>query len=155
MRRSDREITGFAEITDILRRADTLRLGLHADPYPYVVPLSYGYEAADGKIVLYFHGATEGFKHGLIRENPHACVETDILHRYAAISSDVTAEYESFIGFGKVSRVTSDEAVKGLDLLLAHCGYAGFAYDRAALERTWVYKIELDAFTAKRRTVDP
>lgn len=43
MRRSDREITDFNEIVDVLRRADTIRLGLHDDPYPYVVPLSFGF----------------------------------------------------------------------------------------------------------------
>lgn len=154
MRRKDREITDFTEITDILRRADTMRLGLHADPYPYVVPLSFGFEACHGKITLYFHGATEGLKHDLIQTNPFVCVEADILHRYAAEGNSVTAEYESFIGFGKVRRIAGDEAVKGLDLLLGHCNYDGFEYDRAALKVTWVYKIELDSFTGKRRSLE-
>ena len=34
MRRTDREVTGFAEIMGILRRADTIRLGMHGEPYP-------------------------------------------------------------------------------------------------------------------------
>jgi len=153
MRRQDREVTDFAKITDILRRADTIRLGLHGDPYPYVVPLSFGFEVADGKITLYFHGATEGLKHDSIQKNPLVCVEADILHRYATVENNVTAEFESFIGFGKAERVSDDEAVKGLDLLLAHCGYSGFEYDKAALNHTWVYKIELESFTGKRRTL--
>ena len=153
MRRSDREVADFMEITDILLRADTMRLGLHCEPYPYVVPLSFGFEALDGKITLYFHGATEGLKHDLIQKNPLVCVESDILHRYMTVGNNFTAEYESFIGFGKAERVTGDEAVKGLGLLLSHCGYNGFEYDRAAFEVTWVYKIELDSFTGKRRNL--
>lgn len=153
MRRSDREVTDFAELADILRRADTFRLGLHGDPYPYVVPLSFGFEAANGSMTLYFHGAKEGLKHDLIQRNPHVCVEADIFHRYAAVGDSITVEYESFIGFGKATRVTGDEAVSGLDALLTHCGFNGFAYDRAALDVTWVYKIELDSFTGKRRTL--
>ncbi len=153
MRRSDREVNDFLEITDIIRRADTIRLGLHGDPYPYVVPLSFGFKTMNNKITFYFHGATEGLKHDLIRQNPYACVETDILHRYAAIGANVTAEFESVIGFGKVERVTGEEAVEGLDLLLNHCGYAGFKYDLAVLDFTWVYKIELDSFTGKRRKI--
>ena len=153
MRRSDREVTDFVEIADILRRADTIRLGLHDEPYPYVVPLSFGMRTYGGKITLYFHGATEGMKHDLIRQNPHVCVEADILHRYASVGANVTGEYESVIGFGKAERVTGDEAIEGLDLLLEHCGYGGFSYDRTLLSFTWVYKIELDSFTGKHRTL--
>jgi nitroimidazol reductase NimA-like FMN-containing flavoprotein (pyridoxamine 5'-phosphate oxidase superfamily) len=153
MRRNDREITDFAKITDILRRADTMRLGLHNEPYPYIVPLSFGFEACEGKITLYFHGATEGLKHVLIQKNPLVCVEFDILHKYMAVGNNLTAEYESFVGFGKTERASGDEAVKGIDLLLAHCGYDGFEYDRESLDVTWVYKIELDSFTGKRRNL--
>ena len=153
MRRSDRQVTDFFEITDILRRADTIRVGLHDEPYPYVVPLSFGYEAMGGAITLYFHGATEGLKHDLIAKNPNICVEADIFHRYTEVPGSVTTEYESFIGFGTARRVFGEEAVKGLDLLLDHCGYSGFAYDRGALDVTAVYKITLDSFTGKRRFV--
>lgn len=153
MRRTDREVTDFQEIADILRRANTIRLGLHGDPYPYVVPLSFGFEASDGKITLYFHGAKEGFKHDLIQKKPLVCVETDIFHGYAGTQNSLTAEYESFIGFGRAESVTGEDAVKGMDLLLAHCGYAGFEYGRAALDITAVYRITLDSFTGKRRFV--
>jgi nitroimidazol reductase NimA-like FMN-containing flavoprotein (pyridoxamine 5'-phosphate oxidase superfamily) len=151
MRRSDREVTEFNEISDILRRADTLRLGMHGEEYPYVVPLSYGFEAADGRITLYVHGAKEGFKHGLLKANPRVCAEADILHRYAEVNGTVTAEYESFIGFGTAVLAEGEEAIKGLDLLLAHCGYGGFEYDKAVMNVTAVYKIVLDSFTGKRR----
>jgi nitroimidazol reductase NimA-like FMN-containing flavoprotein (pyridoxamine 5'-phosphate oxidase superfamily) len=150
MRRSDREVTDFNEIADILRRADTVRLGLYDEPYPYVVPLSFGLEAAGGKIALYFHGAKAGLKHGLIRANPRVCVEADIFHRYAEIPECVTTEYESVIGFGSCELVGGDEAVKGIDLLLAHCGFDGFQYDHETLAMTAVYRITLESFTGKR-----
>lgn len=151
MRKSDREITDLAEIIDVLHRSDTIRLGLHSRPYPYVVPLSFGFETVDDKIIIYFHGATEGFKHDLIQENPFVCVETDIFHRYAETANGITTEYESFIGFGEAERITGTNAVKGLDLLLAHCGYDGFVYDHAVLDIIWIYRIKLDSFTGKRR----
>ena len=150
MRRADREVTGFHEIADILRRADTIRLGLHGAPYPYVVPLSFAMEAGEGKVVLYFHGAKEGLKHDLLARNPHVCVEADIFHGYAEAPGGVTTQYESFIGFGTAVRVYGEEAAKGLDLLLARCGCEGYTYDAAALEGTAVYKIELESFTGKR-----
>jgi nitroimidazol reductase NimA-like FMN-containing flavoprotein (pyridoxamine 5'-phosphate oxidase superfamily) len=151
MRRSDRQITDFDELADVLRRADTIRLGLHDEPYPYVVPLSFGLEVADGKIAVYFHGAKTGKKHELIAGNPHACVEADIFYRYAEVPKSVTTEYESLIGFGVCECVSGDEAAHGLDLLLTHCGYDGFVYDRAVLEVTAVYKVTLESVTGKRR----
>ncbi|MDR1157908.1 MAG: pyridoxamine 5'-phosphate oxidase family protein [Oscillospiraceae bacterium] len=153
MRRSDREVTDFNEITDILRRADTIRLGLRDEPYPYVVPLSFGLETEDGKITLHFHGAKDGLKHDLIRANPHVCVEADIFHSYAEVSGSVTTEYESVIGFGTCELVSGDEAVKGIDLLLDHCGFGGFEYDLKVLDITAVYKVTLESFTGKRRFV--
>ena len=153
MRRTDREVTDFHEIADILRRCDTIRLGMNGDPYPYVVPLSFGFEAADGKISVYFHGAKEGHKHDLIDRDNRVCVEASICHRFVTVPGSATVEYESFIGFGRAVVVDGEEAVKGLDLMLEHCGFEGLAYDRALLAKTAVYKIELASFTGKRRMV--
>ncbi|MDR0820897.1 MAG: pyridoxamine 5'-phosphate oxidase family protein [Oscillospiraceae bacterium] len=154
MRRADREITDFGEIADVLCRADTIRLGLHDKPYPYIVPLSFGFEVSVGKIALYFHGAKEGLKHDLIAKNPHVCVESDIFHGYAEVPKSVTTEYESVIGFGVCELVSGEEAAHGLDLLLAHCGFDGFEYDRAVLNVTAVYRITLESVTGKRRFVE-
>ena len=153
MRRTDREITDFNELANILRRADTIRLGLHGDPYPYVVPLSFGFEALEGRVALYFHGAVEGLKHELIARDCHVCVETDIFHGYAETPGGITTAYESFIGFGICARVMGDEAAHGIDLLLEHCGCAGYQYDPNELARTGVYRIALEGFTGKKNRV--
>ena len=150
MRRADREVADFNEILDILRRADTLRLGVNGGDYPYVVPLSFGFEAVDGAIVLYFHGAGAGRKHELLRRDPRVCVEADILHKYEETPGSYTARYESFIGVGAARRVTGELAAHGMDLLMEHCGFAGREYSRAELEQTAIYRIVLDSFTAKR-----
>jgi nitroimidazol reductase NimA-like FMN-containing flavoprotein (pyridoxamine 5'-phosphate oxidase superfamily) len=159
MRRSDRQITDFNEIVDVFRCADTIRLGMHDEPYPYVVPLSFGFEVVGDKITVYFHGAKEGLKHELIAKNPHTCVEADIFHGYAEVPKgerrprSVTTEYESVIGFGVCELVTGDESARGLDLLLTHCGFDGFVYDRAVLDVTAIYKITLESVMGKRRFV--
>ena len=62
MRRTDRQVTDLTEIAAILNRCDTIRLGLQGEEYPYVVPLSFGWEMVDGTIYIYFHGAKEGHK---------------------------------------------------------------------------------------------
>ena len=150
MRRADRKVTDFAEIVDIISRADTVRLGIKGDPYPYVVPLSYGFEVHDGKIRLYFHGAKEGFKHDLLAHDNRVCAEFDIFHRYAPTERSFTTEYESVIGFGRAVPVDGPDSTKGLDLILAHCGFAGFGYDPAATKVTQVWKIELYEVKGKK-----
>jgi len=153
MRRSDREIKSWDEIVDVLNRADTIRLGIHGDPYPYVVPLSFGFEDCGGFIVVYIHGAKEGFKHTLLDKNNHVCVEADIFHRYAEVGDNLTTEYESVIGFGTAQVVSGDEAIKGVDLICSHCGYNGFVYDTSALAHMRIYKITLASIAGKRRFV--
>lgn len=153
MKNTNREVSDLESMVDIILRCDTVRLGIHGEEYPYVVPVSFGFETWDGKLIIYFHGAREGFKHELLEGDNRVCVEADICHGFAEYKSSVTAEYESVIGFGRAVLVRDDEAAHGLDLLLDHCGFGGFAYDRAVLGITKVYKIVLDSITGKRMTI--
>ena len=101
MRKANREITDLNQIIDIIKNTNTIRLGLNDTPYPYVVPVSFGFICNNGKLCFYFHGATIGKKIDLINKNPFVCVEGDIFHRYMDTIKSVTCLYESFIGYGK------------------------------------------------------
>jgi len=153
MRRSDREITNRDEIIDVLKRSNTIRLGIHNEPFPYIVPLSFGFEDSNGEINIYFHGAKEGLKHTLLDQNNHVCIEADIFHRYAETETGLTTEYESVIGFGIAEVVHGDEAIKGMDLVCSHCGYDGYEYDTRALDFMHIYRIKLSSITGKRRFI--
>lgn len=153
MRRSDREIKDFEAIVDVLQRCDTIRIGFHAEPYPYIVPLSFGYRAENGGITLYVHGAQEGCRHDLLRQNPLVCVEADLCHRFVGTGDSVTCEYESVIGFGRMELAEGEEAREGVRLLLAHCGFPDVPCSPKAFAAMTVHRIHLDSFTGKRRTV--
>lgn len=150
MRRSDREITDFSEIVDVLNRCDTIHLGIHGNDYPYVVPLSFGYEIIDGKLVLYIHGAKVGIKHELLAQNNHVCVEGSVFHRFVPVEDSATTEYESIIGFGIAETIVDDEAIHGLELIMDHCGMGHIVFDRRVASVTLVYKITLESITGKR-----
>ena len=60
MRKFQREITDRNELLSVLDACQTIRLGLYDNGYPYVIPLSFGYEQVNGKIIIYFHSAKEG-----------------------------------------------------------------------------------------------
>lgn len=153
MRRTENEIKNLADITDVLNRCDTVRIGLHGNEFPYVVPLSFGHELAGDKVVVYVHGAKEGFKHDLIAQNNKVCVEADIFYRYTKRGPGTTTEYESIIGFGTAEIAGHDDSVKGLDLLMKHCKVEGNAEQCVALGITTVYKITLDSIIGKKNII--
>ena len=62
MRRKDREVQSQDDIFGILNRCDTVRIGIQGDKYPYVVPVSFGTEQVNGKVIVYFHCARQGMK---------------------------------------------------------------------------------------------
>ena len=152
MRKADREIKDFEEIKELLDECQTIRLAMHDEPYPYIVPLSYGWEERNRQIFIYFHCAKEGKKLDLITKNGNVCFEADCLAGYKSTGHGVTADYRSLIAFGKAERVYGEELVRGLELLLAHCHVEEYsARECAAMGITAVVRITVDGITGKRR----
>ena len=152
MRRKDREIQNQAEILDILNRCDTVRIAMQGNPYPYVVPVSFGVEETDGKAILYFHCAQQGLKVDLLKENNSVCIEGDIFYKVETTEHGITARYESVIGFGKCDFITDAEEIKhGLTVLLEHYGYHEYPLDRCiGTSHLLVGKVVLNQITGKR-----
>lgn len=48
MRRKDREITDICAILELVSECKVCRLAMTDGGVPYIVPLNYGYEYADG-----------------------------------------------------------------------------------------------------------
>ena len=66
MRRKDKEITDINEKIAIIEKCKYCRLGLSENNYPYIVPMNYGYVYENEKLTLFFHGAKEGKKIGIL-----------------------------------------------------------------------------------------
>ena len=112
MRRKDREVQSLDEIFDILNRCDTVRIGFQGDKYPYVVPVSFGAELIDEKVIVYFHCAREGMKLELLKKDPRICLEGDIFIRTETTNHGITTRYESVIGFGECRIVEDEQEIK-------------------------------------------
>ena len=158
MRRKDREITDINEILELVAKTDVLHLGLFDGDYPYIVPLHYGYEYADGTLTFYMHGAKEGHKLDLINANPNVCVELE--NDVELIPGDVAcaygSSYYSIMGRGTASIVTDEEEkIKGLKLLMENQTGRAFDIDARMAAAVAVIKVELDSFTAKARKKMP
>ncbi len=155
MRREQREIKDINLIADLINNTNTIRIGINDTPFPYVVPVSFGYEIIDSKITFYFHGAKIGKKAELLASNQYVCIEGDIFNRYMDTIRSVTCLYESFIGYGKCELLENEKAIiHGLQLILDHCGYCNHKIDSKYLPATNVYKVQLQSITAKHRTKD-
>lgn len=156
MRRADREITDINEITAVIKSCSCCRLGFNDDGEVYIIPLNFGFERKDSKITVYFHGAKEGRKIGLIENSPQVGFELDTNHRVYSLNEDgtacsYTAAYKSVIGTGKVSMVCDyDEKMRGLDLLMKQAtGKRDCTFDKNMLDSVAVFKLEVDKVSCK------
>ena len=152
MRRKDREVENPDEVYDILKRCDTVKIAMRGEVYPYIVPVSFGTERTNGKVVIYFHCAQEGAKVALLKANPHVCVEGEIFMRVEKTAHGITARYESVVGFGVCTFVTGrEEIIHGMKLLTGHYGYDEYPLECCAgLDHLLVGKIVLDEIHGKK-----
>lgn len=154
MRRSDREITEFENIVSVMRRCEVAHIALNdEDGYPYILPLNFGMSVEDGKVVLYFHGATEGRKYELINRDCRASFEMETSLTLVAKEETMhcTMEYESVVGKGKMEMLADDEKVKALKLILAQYHPEGFPLNEKILGMTNAFKLTVESVTGKRR----
>lgn len=153
MRRSDREIKDINEMIKVMEKCDTCRLALNDEGYPYILPLNFGMEIADDKIILYFHGASEGKKYELIKKDNRASFEMDCSHRLVtdAEKGSCTMEYESVIGRGMIEILPEEEKYRALCILMKHYHKEDFPFDQRVMSRTTVMRLVVEDMTGKVR----
>lgn len=89
MRRKDREITDFNEIIEIMKKCDSVTLGLNDDGYPYLVPLNFGLHVDGEQVELYFHCAIQGTKLDLIKKDNRATFKKIPVSRFSIFQSNL------------------------------------------------------------------
>lgn len=70
MRRFENQVHDREMIKAILDNILIVNLGINDGDYPYVVPLTFGYEITEEQLLIYLHCAREGHKVDLWRKNP-------------------------------------------------------------------------------------
>ena len=124
MRQRARQVTDRAIICAMLDQMDTIHVGMHDEPAPYVVPLNFGY-AFEDDLVFYFHCAKAGFKLELLQRDPHVCVTAAQFVSYAGGSvKGHMHDYRSVIARGvaqEIDPLKEPQAFRdALGCLLAH-----------------------------------
>lgn len=154
MRRSDREVKNFEDIVAIIEKCDVCRLALNNDEYPYILPLNFGMKVTDkNTIELYFHGATEGTKYGLIDKDNRASFEMDCEHKLVSElgRGSCTMEYQSVIGQGHIEMIPEEEKYEALCILMQHYHMETFPFNKSVMPQTTVFKLVVEKVTGKIR----
>ena len=153
MRRKDREITDMNEIIEIMKKCGVCRLALFDEEYPYIVPLNFGMSAQNGKICLYFHGASSGKKLDLIKKCKKASFEMDCGHNLITgeRACDYTMEYESVCGCGTVEILNDSEKTAALTSLMnQYDKKESHEFDEKEIKAVMVFKLNVENITGKR-----
>ena len=153
MRRKEREITDYNTMLDIVHKCNCIRLGFVDGEDAYIVPLNYGYEDKDGKLVIYCHGAKEGRKAELIKRNGRASFEMDTKHELVAgnIACDYSYMYQSVIGKGSIEFIENYEEKKhALEVIMAHYSdKKDWQFSEARINAVAVMKLNVTEWSAK------
>ncbi len=149
MRRKEREIKDAVIIHQILSKSSVCRLAIHDEPFPYIVPMNYGYKGG----ALFFHCALEGKKLELIKNNNKVGFEieydSEVIHD--VISCKWTTRYRSVIGTGEVEIISDNEEKKfGFDAIMQQHGKFDNVYNEAALKKALVLKLKIISYSAKQ-----
>lgn len=155
MRRKDREVSDIQEIVTIIKKCDCCRVALFDNEFPYIVPMNFGIEFENNKIVLYFHCASEGKKLELISKNPNISFEMDCCHKLITgdKACDYTMEYESVIGNGKAQVVTTGKIEALNSIMRRFSDDEIFNYDENYLKAVTIFRIDVIDITGKRLKV--
>jgi nitroimidazol reductase NimA-like FMN-containing flavoprotein (pyridoxamine 5'-phosphate oxidase superfamily) len=153
MRRSDRKVEDSARIDEIIRMCDCCRLGMVDGDSVYIVPLNFGFKNENGKRTFYFHGAKEGKKIALIKQNPSVGFEMDTNHHVEASNNacDYSFFYSSVIGKGIVTLVEDlEEKRNALNLIMEHySGRNNWTFYPEMIEKIAIMKLEVTELSCK------
>ena len=156
MRRTDREIREPEKIKEIMEQCDVCRLGLADQDEVYIVPLNFGCRQEGGKWVLYFHGASQGRKIDLIRQNARVSFEMDTAHvlTEGGWACEYGMDYLSVMGRGE-ARLLEDreEKLEGLRCIMEHYTKKAVPFPEKAADKTAVIRLEVTGLSAKGRGV--
>lgn len=152
MRRKDREVTDFNQVKQIISECDTIRLGFQDGEYPYIVPMSFGYEIHNEQISFYVHGALVGRKAELMKKNKVCSFEMDCAHKLELIyeAKDVTMRYKCIMGKATVELLEGADKQRAIDVIMNRDEETKeFEYNHDVLKRTMLAKITVTEYSCK------
>lgn len=79
----EREVKDLIIIEAMLNEMTIMNMGMNdEDGYPYVLPLNFGFEIDEDKLVLYFHCMKVGKKIELLKKDSRVCLEFSMFNDF-------------------------------------------------------------------------
>ncbi len=156
MRKASREVRDFSVITDIISECNTLHLGMISEGEPYVVPLSFGFDAdpENEKLVIYLHGAPEGKKIDALKANPKVSFSmvSNFIYTTDGPACTNPSYYRSVLGKGTVSFIDSpEEKLHALKTVIKQVsGDTAPTFAPHGFDNVCVYRIDVTEVTGKQ-----
>ena len=153
MRRTDREVTAFSRMLEILQVCDCCRLGLVDGDEAYIVPMNFGIAREAGKLVLYFHSAAEGRKIDLLKKQSTVTFQADTGHRLLTgeQADDFSFSYQCVMGKGIARLLTDPDAkIRGFRAIMSHYSpKTDWHFDLPCLDRVSVIALTVTNWSCK------
>lgn len=150
MMHADRQVTDPMFIKKMLDLTETCTIALYDEPYPYIVPMNFGYDWEEN-LEIYLHCAAEGHRMSLIRENSWvACNINVFINRYGKEPyRNEKQDYRSVSVFGRLEIIEEEEERK--NALNAICRQTGAPLLRRVPKNgnPVVLRLRADQITAK------
>jgi nitroimidazol reductase NimA-like FMN-containing flavoprotein (pyridoxamine 5'-phosphate oxidase superfamily) len=162
VRRRDRAVTDEAWIEDLLESADVGVLATAVDGQPEVNANLFVYDRLSRSVFL--HTARVGLTRTAVEAHPRVAFTVFRLGRLlpAATALEFSAEFDSVVAVGRCSVVEDREEAKDalLALLAKYAPHLTMGEDYrepipAELKRTTVLRVQIDAWSGKRKVADP
>lgn len=159
MRRSDREVTDFSNMLEIVSRCDCCRLGFVDGGMAYIVPMNFGFEENNGSLVLYFHSAADGKKIELIKGNSSVSFEMDTDHSLVSgeTACNYTYGYACVMGAGNAHFIDNDELkARALGIIMSHyTAKKEWDFNARMLKNTAVIQLDITQWSCKEHKIEP
>jgi len=149
MLRKDKEITDRTLINKVINNAMFCHIGLSNNNYPYIIPVSFGYDGSN----IYFHTAPEGKKLDYIKSNKQACFALE--HEVQLVTNNTLAcswsfSFFSVIGFGSVEEITKTEEMDyALNQIMQHYSGKNWSFSESSFAKVRLWRIIIEEVSGK------
>ncbi|PLX71356.1 MAG: pyridoxamine 5'-phosphate oxidase family protein [Denitrovibrio sp.] len=148
MRREEKLLGEIADINDILKKGEVIRIAMVDKGEPYLVPMSFGVREG----VIYLHCAKEGRKIDVLRAHSRVSFEVSCDTKLVKENQSCgwTYHFRSVIGTGDVVFVKDKaEKLEGLQAIMEKYGSDENVFPDKAVDATMVLRIDIDEMTGK------
>lgn len=154
MSRQDRLVTDKEALIKIIDRCQVLHIGMHDGDDIYVIPMNYGYTWENEELTFYLHGALEGKKVRLLRENKRVgfSIDCDHLLVEGKLPCQFAFQFASVAGTGEAEFIEdSAEKISAMEHLMRQYSDRKFEFNERLVSIVSVIRVRVKAFTGRVR----